>query len=64
MFPDCRKCLFVHSVYFSAEKKAWCRGKIIFENRQNSPDLETQIDQMVYEWYGLTAEEIQVVEGE
>ena len=30
----------------------------------NVPDLEAEIDQMVYKLYGLTEDEIKIVEGE
>ena len=32
-------------------------------NRQRSKDVNGQLDQMVYELYGLIEEEIKVVEG-
>lgn len=40
----------------------------IFSNKSDginadTNDLETQIDQLVYELYGLTEEEIKIVEG-
>jgi adenine-specific DNA-methyltransferase len=39
--------------------------KIIEKKKKNdfTSDLESQIDQMVYELYGLTEEEIAIVEG-
>ncbi len=33
------------------------------KNSQDTTDLENQIDQLVYRLYGLTPEEIEVVEG-
>ena len=35
-----------------------------YDTSDESKELESQIDQMIYELYGLTSEEIAVVEGE
>jgi adenine-specific DNA-methyltransferase len=33
------------------------------ENSEDTTDIETQIDQLVYQLYDLTEEEIKIVEG-
>jgi hypothetical protein len=48
------------SVYLYREERTYCDRKYSLSNMS---ELEGQIDNLVYELYGLTPEEIEIVEG-
>ena len=72
LFPKIKKSQLVQIPIFRGSKEDQANiGEIvnqIFELRKNdsladTTDLEKQIDQLVYQLYGLTEEEVAIVEG-
>lgn len=73
--PTARKCRHTSWPYFTQQKDVLFNGATIrlivtsadyLENRGKQSrvkEYERQVDQMVYELYGLTPEEIEVVDG-